>query len=304
MNLIERDSCLPRNTVFLDKNGHKIDINTLKSLVPLKIRNRLQLNEMGLNGLATVIIPPENRRVLSGQGLRQIMTWCNLINRGVGLPKTDDVIIRTSSNSFTSFVARSRIPTFSEPALLGSNVSNLPRFKPLGENQKPVNSIEEFTDTLPENAFLIIHDDNYNLQNEALHGRVFTGENGIEVALATKTLHPRGLGEGSFEYPYVVVNTNNVEDLDNLDIPKIAASVSQEPSFQTRRTTFASRNCDENTALDLLKRFRNDSGLILYAHKKLTDRFGKACVTEFRDYNIAARGLGRKIHILDANSKF
>jgi hypothetical protein len=91
----QKFSSLASNTTYLSSDNPRGE--QIYWLVPPKIRNRIRLNQLGLNGLATTIIPPEQTGNLSLNKLAEITTFSNQVNFTIGLPPSHDLIVRTGS---------------------------------------------------------------------------------------------------------------------------------------------------------------------------------------------------------------
>ncbi len=176
------------NTHIWSQSGAELPEVLRMVNVPEAIVKRVQLNILHLNGLSTHIFGPQVRPSI--EGLRGVMAVSNQVNEAIGLPRSNDLIIRTR---------RKRPPAeplqkFVSSALLVLNVSSKsPNFIVLGSGK--IDSLEEFYQMLPDGSFLMIHDDNPTLQRGAIHGTYMDTDNPpmTELIVGTDMLHARAL---------------------------------------------------------------------------------------------------------------
>lgn len=160
-----------------------------RALIPDAIVKRVQINTYGLNGLATHIFSPRTRPSLDG--LRAIMAVSNEVNGNLGLPPANDLFIRTRRPR----PVKETMQKYVSLALLVTNVSGTPSFRILGHGK--VDSLQHFYQMLPEGSYLIIHDDNPQLQRAAIHGTYLDLRDPpiVELIVGTDMLHARALSE-------------------------------------------------------------------------------------------------------------
>ena len=137
---------LNSNTAYLDK--YPWSINNLIRHVPDKIKNRLKINSHGLNKMTTVIVPPGQQNNLDQNFLNSIIRFSGLVNKNIGLPETDSLVIRTAKAYFFSLDGYNSNQEFSEPMVLASCIGSEQQkllLKTEGEPTQQISSLQELS---------------------------------------------------------------------------------------------------------------------------------------------------------------
>ena len=262
------------------------------SSAPEKIKKRIAINQSGLNGLATMIIPPEITHHLTSRDLVNIIKKCNSINNNIGLPPTDSLVIRSA--------AINQFGCFSEPGLLVKNLEFKEVFQSLGNDSAgKYHSLSEYLSDLSANTFLMIHDDNYRLQIQSLQGRIGQSSDGFELFVGTGILHPRDIDRQSNTEPTIRISAQSIEDLIDFPIAAPIANYACEHTYVHRGANATFFNADIFQAGQLSRRLLREKYLIYMLYAKTTQHFPHPEAVEFRIYPLPEGSIGTKAHVLD-----
>lgn len=308
--MLKELSVLPPETlkaIYLNSNTQfityrEVSPGYIDSVITPRVRNRILLNQLGLNGLATTIVENPKPEMFSGNNFfRRIINYSNWVNESLDLPSTGDLVIRTSAAN----TLRDHRVRISEPAVLVTNAGSLAsRFSILSGDKSRAPHLHQrnFFSFLGSPAFLMIHDDNNRLQRQAMHGRISQTPDRDEIVIATGTTHSRGLSEKNPDYPYITLRMYGLGHLERINPDLISAHVSL---GQTRTEGFgieySVHNCSQHEAYALLFKLLREQFMIRNVLSICNKHFGQYCVMEFRSYNLIEGGIGRKIHVLDVN---
>jgi hypothetical protein len=298
---------LNTNTQYLDQYPPE-NKESLRWISTPKINKRLCLNKVGLNRLATTVIHPS----VSGnlvEMFSDILDFSNKINDRIGLPQTNDLIVRSSVRKSTSLknFGKYDVSDYSSPALLVTSASNdNPKYKLLTENNKTksINSIEDFINLLGIDYFLLIHDDNLPLQQQAVHGRICAKNTGVELVLATKVIHARELGVGNPDYPFIEIRSQSLDDIYSINPSLLLKGSEKDRVINSQRMEILIKNCTQRDVSFLITKAKREELLLQHILDKTHMLFGENSVAEFRSYNVLEGGIGEKIHVLDVDDKF
>jgi hypothetical protein len=269
--------------------------------LPPKIRKRLMLNLSGINGLATTIVPPQKRRCLDSESLEKIIEFSNIVNKGLGLPETNDLILRSASHAKPSRVSAS------EPALLIKDVGKQNQKMEIHTDDnipRNINSLKSFEKTLKDDAYLIIHDDNYPLQRKSIHGQLLIGEV-TELVIATNSLHARNLTTSGI--PFIKINPTYPEDLFKLDPLMLEAKIRNGfDRLKSPRIDITAGNIQNvSTVSKMVRDVNRVSDLVANCYQRISRLFGNGCVMEFRLYPQSNRLSDiNRLHVLDVDKSF
>ena len=309
------ESChqLNKNSIIIAKNIPE-SLRFYINILPNKIKKRLQINEAGLNGLATTVIDSQIVRAMNEKDFIKILHLSNQINQGLGLPPANSLVVRTARPYQNRNGANHNGVSVSEPMLLAINIEEDKRKLILKENGQSIklNSISDFVKRVPDDTFLMIHDDNELLQTQAYHIKVRKSESGAELNIGTGILHARELDNPDSLIPSIQINTPNFEDLFkyensySFDINTVLKGLREpkHPVKSLNQTTFSFNNINFKTAAVILKTLNQDKFLIQEAVERANNIFGEGSVVEIRDYQIPEGGIGQKIHVLDVDNRF
>lgn len=296
-----------QNTLFLTGYPFHSSLEQILMTVPPKIKTRVIINTSQLNHLPTIIVQPESVTFLTQEILLQILDYSNKLNAEIGLPETQDLIIRSAEQKTFQFGRNANNPKFSEPAVLlqnlGKSDSRYNLLEKAGLRTNPV-SFEEFVKALKTKAFLMIHPDHYNLQTQGLHGALVVNDAGCELVCATGVLHARNLADSDLNAPVIRINSNHLEDIFRID-PFFAYTAIQRgigKSFSGKPEIYSLNEQHSKEASMVFKKAMYNSAYILGAYKKVLDTFGEETVMEFRIY--PNEDIVRPLHVLDVNKKF
>lgn len=267
---------------------------------PEKISKRLRLNSLGLNGLATVVVAPACIKSINNGNLEQILEFSNQINEKLGLPPTNDLVIRTSAQVRRWGLNVTPPTILSEPALLISNLQNNPIYQLLGKNIM-LTSLQAFIRMLPGGSFFLIHDDNNIPQIEGLHGSIYEGTSGTEIYLRTGSLHARDMGDPSNHYPTIRINAARLEDLFEVTQSEVLTALQKNETTYNIRRGVRILNCTPDEAIHLTTCLHKNTELIFFSYKNIEENFGVGRTSEFRIYPQIKGWVGQKLHVLDVN---
>lgn len=287
---------LNATTTYLDLSPSLPDIEGLLLKAPSKISTRLRLNHHEFNQLATTIVEPGAALKLQIADLQEILEFSNSVNERLGFPETSDLIIR-SARAY-SFRNGAYKPKFSEPAVLVRQVDKRPKFRLLNARGR-ITSLNDFIDMVEKPSYLMIHDDNYDLQNAALHGSLVESVSGCELVCATGVLHARGVAETT-KVPVIKINADYFEDLFRLDP---TSAISERQAFDRPKISYLNSQ-NGISFLPLVRKAAYYSSLLRSTYERVVEQFGPETVMEFRIYPTDEYGLGRNLHLLDVNKLF
>ena len=269
---------------------------------PRKVATRLEMNEHGLNRLSTTIVTPEKAKYLGFEDLLKILKFSEEVNARIGLPKTDSLIIRTS------YISPGKP---SEPALLINNLTGNTTYSYLDEDKKVrLNSLEEFTRFLRPHTYLMIHDDNYELQMNGIHVRTSELLHGSELLFGTDALQTRELEMEKKKRPSIRINVSRdgvVSHYGMAALFSIPSTIIDKMFDQSCEYLSANgisirmRNIDREKAKLILQRIQKDRESLLELHRIGEELHGTHAVVESRIYHTLPGGLGRRVQALDIN---
>lgn len=311
----EKSSAFESNTAVF----HRLNVNTLcldnlawdmESLmfrVPDKIKNRLKINLYGLNQMTTVIVAPNQQQNLDQDFLDAIIRFSDSINESIGLPETENLIVRTAQvNSFSLGKAKGSGQKFSEPMVQVINVGSEEQQLLLhteGKPERQINSLQELSAIFPHDKYLLIHDDNERLQKRAVHGTFLITDYVSELVIRTDSLHARNIV--SDKYPHIKFTSDDPEYLFSVDPNTLSFMVrGGEISAHSPRIDIRGRNLTGRTAKYISKEIQGFSWEIFEKYAKATEIVGKKAVMEFRLYPPTGFENQRRLHVLDINDRF
>lgn len=153
--------------------------------IPAKIKNRMRLMESGWCGMGTCFVPPGE--IVSETELSQLLATFNRINQAAGRPNDHDVLIRTGAFKDGKTI-------WEEPAYIYTNLDT-DRKQFFTISQQPADfdrSMEKI-----KNVWKMIHSENFLLQRQAIHGRIYVDKQGTaSMEIGTGVLHARALEKG------------------------------------------------------------------------------------------------------------
>lgn len=163
------------------------EVLSMLSFAPRKIRTRLELNLSTWCGLGTVVIPPNVE--INKTTLEWVLNHLNRVNVYSCRPIDEDLVLRTANYSLNTGVV------WSDPAfLIGSrNVKRLDDFSVVFDLLSELASLRS--------SWKLLHTDNLDLQQTALHGRLFC-ERGrtLNLDIGDGVPHARSLEKGGGEH--------------------------------------------------------------------------------------------------------
>ncbi|HEX8923893.1 MAG TPA: hypothetical protein VF828_04120 [Patescibacteria group bacterium] len=277
----------------------------LQNEVPAKIKRRLRLNLADLCGLATVLLRLEDAKKMNEDDLKTILKYANSVNTLIGLPQTEDLVIRTAKDKYGIFWASDKAPAASEPALLAMGVeTGKMRYRLMSGSggSKEIENLESFWGMAKEAAIVMIHDDNAELQKKAVHGVLGKVPGGIELTARTGSLHARDMGDPSLSYPSIRVEGRSVEEV--VDLLPTYTQYRENEGITANRVRVHGVNANEQQMRDIMWRIYRDRGLILNTYKRTKELFGEDPAMEFRLYPDWLKPESRRMHIMDADVKF
>ena len=300
LNKVCHDRFVPinQNTAVLSGNYKEVSRQALAWLLTEKVQKRLQINMAGLNGLATTIVFPSFAESLDNSDLKKIISYSNGVNANISLPQTDDLIIRSSAAPFNNLFSKQRVE-MSEPALLAKNVSSSPTFQLLESKQK-VSCLQDFL-VMVKGSFLMIHDDNYNLQTGGFHGSIYENRHDAELYFRTGSLQARNMGDPELRHPTLRINSRNLDYLFGFNPESLAQKLDNTGLASNLNCVIRTLNCDNETAFSLADSLQKHKEIILSAFKSVRKLFGNRSVAEFRIYQDNPGWVGQKLHILDVD---
>lgn len=295
-----------KNSLIICGNPSSTPLEQLTLTVPPKIKTRLILNETGLNGLATTIVRASVIQKLNRTNLAEILNFSNSVNQGIGLPKTRDLIIRTAKKPFYGI---NRTPVFSEPASLVQNLGlDNEKYTLLtdGDIPRKLTSLQKFLNILQPDTYLMVHDDNWFMQKQSVHGRFVDSNEGAELVIGTNTLHARSLGTGSTDAPFIRINTSRPEYFFRINPQFLESLVSEKKTMA--ETSYVNIQCKNfskpNHALRVYEETRSHSLDLMVFYERSVELFGVGSVMEFRLYPPTVPNRDTRLHVLDVNTKF
>lgn len=296
-----------QNTLYVTGYPSHCSLEQLLWTIPPKIKTRVVINVSELNHLPTIIVQSESVANLTQEALIQMLEYSNTLNAQIGLPETQDLIIRSAEKKTFRTGKRSRSPKFSEPAILLQNLgrsnSKYKLLEKAGLGTNPI-SFEEFVEAIGTQTFLLIHPDHDKLQTEGLHGALVVNDAGCELACATGVPHARNLVDSKLDAPVIRISSNHLEDIFQID-PFFAAVAIQKgigKSFRGIPEIYSLNNQSPKEGLRVFKIAQKNAAYILNTYQKVIDIFGEEAVMEFRIY--PGESIRSPLHVLDVNKKF
>lgn len=299
---------LQGNLNIVNKSGTTITMDNLLWITPPKVSKRINIMRSGLNNLPTAIVPPELTSLLSTEGLIYLVDTLNKGNENIGLPPTNDIIIRTAVCKPDPLERLVRSLDYSEPALLMQNVGQQNENTTILGTPKQGNtstSLDTFLGLARHNAYFLFHTDHYQLQKQSLHGRLTQNGSGAEFICANGTLHARDL-EITDNATVIRVNSEVVTDMFNMDINKWETAINSNSgkNFLYRPKLKVLSNKCKSTPIQTFRQAMYHAPLILNAYYKSREIFGNGVVMEFRIYP-EIKGVSKsQLHVLDIDDKF
>ena len=276
-------SQLSENVYHINQRNIPVSIDDLGFITTQKIRKRLILCKNKLNGLATLVVDSKTKYKIDLEDLQDISYLSNEINDEIGLPHTKSIVIRTSK----------RNNELSDPMYLLSDVNDISK-----ENWL---NFQYFLNTLGKEVFLMIHDDNYELQKKCIHGRFLIRKDTCELAFKTGSAHARQIGDPELIHPTIIINSNNLDDIFRVQ-PKTISNLLNTNSVEVkfRRVKIRMRNFrNDSSAIKLYKRMVKNRMFLHEAYEKISKIYGNSKVMEFRIYPTENIGLCKNFHVLD-----
>ncbi|MBL7036706.1 hypothetical protein ISR94_02575 [Candidatus Microgenomates bacterium] len=289
------------NTVVFYSKGQNFNLEKFLWDTTKKVKTRININLLGLNGLATTIVPPQQVKDLTMQDLHHFLNISNKINQNIGLPFTGDLIIRTSAQP--PFKSRNKnFTNLSEPMLLAINILNNPTFKlKINGELLPISRFEEFKEKYGRDCFYMIHDDNDKLQTAGIHGAINELNGTTELYLRTGSLHARSIGDPQDSFPTVRINAKHPEDLFKIYPHDIEQASANNVLLRGFRNKIRAVRCNSSDSRYLSRICHSEAKGIIFAHRTAQEKFGKTSTTEFRIYPTNTGGIGSRLHVLDVD---
>lgn len=287
------------NTQIISGNG--LDAEAVLRAAPPKVSTRVTINRRNLNRLATTVVAPDAAHNLDAEDLCGILRFSNEVNEYIGLPETDSLILRSSYR---------RSGSRSEPALLVRGITKgEPEYEFLEEGKKTrIRHLSDFTGYLRPSTYLIIHDDNYELQMRGIHARTRELETGAELLFGTDCLQTRELEMEEKRKPSIRVNVSYRGAPSVYKISGLFTGLSDIVNdmfrtgidfLQTDVRNIRLRNIDYQKAMQLVFNILRDEEALVEMHKTGQDMRGQHAVVESRLYINLPSGVGRRVQILD-----
>lgn len=259
-------------------NGHLAEVPS-GGTFPWRVLNRVFLHEIAACQMFTAIAAPHER--LNNEILRAIAREASVVNAQIGLPTAvEDLFIRTREDSpYRSFGFHN--DKQEKPRIAGTNPalqilgihSRSPRFKQLKTEFSPeikFNSVEEWICSINP-SYLLIHEENQELQKKSIHGRIMSVDPSgpYELSIGTDALHARMIGLNGSRYVRV----------EGHDIRWLVESV-----LCGRADGVVDRSWDSHSAFKLMQRLEPYLDKLLHTLDRVQNKYGRNAVPEFRIY--------------------
>lgn len=246
---------------------------------PWRVKNRILLHQIGACEMFTAIVPPGERVHLAD--LRLIADEAASVNAQIGLPtNVKDLFIRTrEAGHFINM--RPNSTEGAKARLAGTNPvlqirgvrTDLPEYVQLKTEftpEKRVGSVEEWLASIPP-SYLLIHEENPELQRKSIHGRVMSVEpdGPFELAVGTDALHARMIG----------LNGSRYVSVEGHDIRWMCESV-----LLGNERAISDRSFNFQSAFKLMQRVEPYLEKLLHTLEELKRIYRPNIVIEFRIY--------------------